>query len=141
MLNPEAEPVIGAKLIINGADRTVSRREELAACLGEVRDLPFAELWLSRPGGESLAALLSGERGWLMYLQYHGDAGFSSRDPAYVGPRDAVLEFRLSNGQRDEYPVAWTLPTTQVMRVVEYFFTTGERAPWIAWHDDRVPDP
>ena len=52
-----------------------------------------------------MVALINGEFGWLMYLRYDGDAGFSSRNPSYQGPSDAMIEYFLSNGQLDEYPV------------------------------------
>lgn len=41
-----------------------------------------------------------------MYLRYNGDAGFSSRNPSYAGQPDANQEYYLSNGQREEYPLA-----------------------------------
>lgn len=33
-----------------------------------------------------LIALVNGERSFLILFRYSGDAGFSSRDPAYTGP-------------------------------------------------------
>jgi hypothetical protein len=52
----------------------------------------------------SLSALINGDMGWLMYLRYEGDVGFSMRNPNYIGAMDEVEEYYLENGQRDEYP-------------------------------------
>ena len=41
-----------------------------------------------------------------MYLRNdEGDPGYSTRNPDYTGPEDAKIEYRLENGQVDEYPV------------------------------------
>jgi hypothetical protein len=43
-----------------------------------------------------------------------GDPGFSSRNLDYTGPADRVIEYRLDNGQVDEYPAFWALPVGEV---------------------------
>jgi hypothetical protein len=71
-------------------------------------------------GGPSLVALLNESIGWLMYLRHaDGDSGFCSRNPTFgdsdVSPDRAfvsrfegvlvpVIEYRLANGQVDQYP-------------------------------------
>ena len=70
----------------------------------------YKEIWATTKDGQSIAALINGNTGWLMYLRHHrGDAGFRSHNPDYAGPEDAVQDYILSNGQRDEYPLAWAL--------------------------------
>jgi hypothetical protein len=96
----------------------------------------FREIWEKKPDGRALCALLNGERGWLMYLQEPGDSGYSSRDPDYDGPAGAMMPFVLANGQRDEYPVGWTLPLSVVERALAHFKKTGKRAPFVRWHAD-----
>ena len=96
----------------------------------------FREVWLESPDGSSLCALINGELGWLMYLREPGDAGFSSRNPAYAGDPNAVVEYRLSNGQRDEYPRAWALPVSVVEDAMNYFRQNGAPPPFITWHND-----
>lgn len=95
----------------------------------------FQEIW---EGFEekSMVALINGDRGWLMYLEEPGDSGFSSRNPAYQGPADAMIEYYLSNGQRDEYPASWAYPIDELRRALEYFRREGQRAPFIEWHRD-----
>ena len=97
---------------------------------------PFQELWEETPQGQSLCALINGDVGWLMYLSENGGAGFSSRNPGYSGPEEALIEYILANGQRDEYPASWALPVATVMAALEYFRREGRPPPFIAWHND-----
>ena len=130
------------ELNINGVSRMVATPEELRGSLEQERAQRFLEVWLERDDGDgvdhgSMALLASGDRAWLMHLRHHdGDSGFSSRDPDYAGREDAVLPFMLSNGQEDEYPVAWTIARDEAYRALEHFMVTGERAPWVTWHED-----
>lgn len=96
----------------------------------------FREVWERKEDGRALCALLREDVGWLMYLREPGDSGFSSRNPEYRGPRDAMLEYVLANGQKDEYPASWALPVTVVERALEYFRETGGMAPFVKWHAD-----
>ncbi len=100
------------------------------------RAAAYREIWEAKPSGRRLCALIHGDRGWLMYLREPGDSGYSSRDPDYRGDPDATMDFVLSNGQRDVYPVAWTLPLEVVERALAYFRKTGKRAPFVTWHAD-----
>lgn len=95
----------------------------------------FREVWLESPDGKVLLALINGEVGWLMYLREPCDAGFSSRNPSYAGPEDEMVEYYLSNGQRDLYPRAWAYPTDIVERALDYF-RQHNAPPFIAWHND-----
>lgn len=96
----------------------------------------FLELWVETAGGAALCALLNGDSGWLMYLRENGDPGFSSRNLDYAGPVDRLIEYRLDNGQVDEYPASWALSVGDVEQAMQHFLRTGEPAPWIAWHND-----
>jgi|SRR5215467_10954765 len=68
-----------------------------------------------------------------MYLRHDdGDTGFRSHNPAFEGADPAsgrfafvsrfdgelvaVIEYRLSNGQEDQYPASWALPEQEIMR-------------------------
>jgi alpha-D-ribose 1-methylphosphonate 5-triphosphate synthase subunit PhnI len=82
-----------------------------------------------------LVALINGDLGWLMYLRYNGDVGFSTRNPDYAGPEDAVLEYYLSNRQRDAYPLSWAIPVSEIERALEYFITELKPPPWLHWHN------
>src|SRR5215510_5483221 len=97
---------------------------------------PFEEVWIESPDGQLLCALISGDRGWLMFLREEGDSGFSSRNPDYDGPSDAQIEYRLDNGQRDFYPASWALPIADVRRALDYFQREHHRPPFVVWHEE-----
>ena len=67
--------------------------------LALVRQQEFTEVWLDAgEEGPALAMLVNAEHAWLMYLRDHdGDHGFSSRNPYYAGPPDALMKFMLVN--------------------------------------------
>lgn len=83
-----------------------------------------------------MLALFNDNRGWMMYLRFEGDAGFSTRNPNYEGPSDAVLRFTLENGQVDQYPTSWTYPSEVVFRALEQFIRTAAPPTGIDWHND-----
>jgi len=122
---------------IDGRRFQVGSLAELQARWPSILSKELGSVWFNpEGGGPSLTILKRGEIGWLMYLRGPGDAGFSSRNPAYAGDPDARLEFQIENGQVDSYPIAWTYPIVDALRAAEHFFVTGERAPWIDWHED-----
>ena len=96
----------------------------------------FLELWIEAADGATLTALVNGDSGWLMYLRENGDPGFSSRNPAYAGPADGTIRYRLDNGQVDECPARRALPLGDVKSALRHFLLTGAAAPWIVWQND-----
>lgn len=96
----------------------------------------FREVWVESPDGKTMCALISGECGWLMYLREEGDAGFSSRNPDYHGPADAMIEYRLNNGQHDLYPASWAYPLGVIERALQFFSERKAPPPFILWHND-----
>jgi hypothetical protein len=96
----------------------------------------FDERWVTSADGQAMCALINGGIGWLMYLREEGDAGFSSRNPDYVGPPDAEIEYRLSNGQHDLYPACWALPIAQIEKALDYFRREQGPPSFISWHND-----
>jgi hypothetical protein len=130
-------------ITISGQKAPVSTAADLRPYWQTVRARPFSAVWLDAgEHGPSLALLVNGKHAWLMYLRDHeGDPGLSSRNPDYAGPPNALMEFVIDNGQRDEYPIAWTLPLEQTLAACEYFVVTqGGRSPNIVWHDDSTND-
>ena len=132
------------RLSVHGQRSVVTDLQDLHARLAAVRARQWTKLDLGldedNPGEGGvffgLIVLITGDRSFLTFFRYSGDAGFSSRDPAYTGPPTATLDFELSNGQVDQHPLAWTVTTEDALRVVEYAFLHRARAPWIAWHED-----
>jgi len=96
----------------------------------------YQERSLTAPNGSILHALINRQLGFLMYLREIGDAGFSSRNPDYDGPKDATMTFQLSNGQFDEFPAEWCYPLPVVERAIEHFLATGKPPTFIKWHND-----
>ena len=119
----------------DGPEKT-SVLDDLHACLLEARNSPYAEIWVDHGDYPSLCALVNGDRAWLMYLRYNGDAGFSSRNPGYEGPEKAVVDYYLSNGQRDEYPASWAYSTDEVFAALEWFAANKGSPPSITWFND-----
>lgn len=98
---------------------------------------PYKEIWVDTEDDEqSMTALINGSYGFLMYLPDDESAGFTSRNPEYSGSDDETMEFYLSNGQRDEYPLSWVLPIEQVEKAIDYFDKYHKIPPFITWHDD-----
>jgi hypothetical protein len=93
----------------------------------------YQEIWIETSDGPAMCALINNEVGWLMYLRHKGDSGFSSRNSKYQGSLDAVIEYVLSNGQKDAYPASWALPVGEVKRALEYFRQTSSPPPFVLW--------
>ncbi len=125
-------------LFINGYRTQIVTAEDIRCELKPFAREAFREIWINVESGPELCALFNGRVGWLMYARESGDAGFSSRDPKYHGEMDAMLEYQLSNGQRDTYPASWALPEDQVISALEYFVESQQKAPFIQWHDDST---
>ena len=126
------------ELKINKLLYEVSEPGELQLCLEQVQRSQFSEVWMQHTGSwPAICALVNGDAAWLMFLRFESDAGFSTRNPDYAGPPKAVIEYYLSNGQRDEYPASWNITTSEALRALEYFLKEGAMAPWLRWHEER----
>jgi hypothetical protein len=132
------------QFILDNRAVPITTVEELRQQLERVRRQQFSEVWVDAgEEGPALAMVVNGVHAWLMYLRdHHGDPGFSSPNPYDTGPAEATTEFLLSNGQMDEYPVAWTLPLEEACAACEYFvLSQGGQSPAIIWHDDSSSEP
>lgn len=102
----------------------------------------YKEIWIYSEETEederAMMALINEDWGWLMYLCEEGDTGFSSRNPDYAGTDDdgKMMDFMLSNGQFDHYPLSYVLPVEQVMKALDYFEKHHKLPEFIMWHDD-----
>jgi hypothetical protein len=96
----------------------------------------FLELWVELDDGQLIAALVNRDRGWLMHLRYAGDSGFSSRNPDYRGDPNELIDYKLSNGQLDQYPASWAYPVADLKRALRFFIETRRPPDWIEWHED-----
>ncbi len=118
-------------ILFNGHAEEVASPEALGEALQRFDRAAEFELWASVPAGPSLCMLRHGEHAWLMYLRQEGDSGFTSLGEA---ERPSTQAYILSNGQKDEYPLAWCIPLEQCYRAIAYFHANGgEQPPWIRW--------
>jgi hypothetical protein len=88
---------------VDGRNVPIRSLAHLRSVLADGAEHSYREVQLTSPAGPCLFMLHSHDRALLMFLRENGDTGFTSRaDGPVAGP--AHREFRLSNGQRDEYP-------------------------------------
>lgn len=95
-----------------------------------------AEIWIDYGPFPALCALVNGHRAWMMYLRYAGDAGFSSRNPAYRGDPAATIHYQLANGQVDPYPASWSYPLPDVIGVLLHFARYRRVPEIVVWAND-----
>ena len=125
------------QLTFNDLPQAVASVEALGLALDRFDAAPRFELWISVPSGPSMCMLRNGDRAWLMYLRENGDSGFVSLgDPK----RNGVEHYTLSNGQVDEYPLAWCIDLEQCYKAIAYFFVNeGARPDWLTWKGSDAP--
>lgn len=97
----------------------------------------YKEIWIDGDENWSLMALINGDWGWLMYLNEDTQDCFSSRNPDYTGSEDATMEFYLSNGQLDHYPLSYVIPIEQITKALHYFEKYHKIPEFITWYDDN----
>jgi len=142
------------ELSVNGHSSRIASVAEFRRALIPFAFHEFREICINiDDGGSALVALLNRSTGWLMHLRHYGDVGFSSRNPAFDASAAArsnpasisrwggalvpMIEYRMSNGQLDQYPASWALSEKEVTCALEYFVEhQGARAPFVVWHDD-----
>src|SRR5687768_2370545 len=95
------------KVTVNGETVAVDSVDELRRHFDRMCETQFSEVWIMFGRGPCLCALANGDNAWLMYQREAGESGLRSYNPAYAGSDDDLMEFRLGNGQRDEYPARW----------------------------------
>ena len=70
----------------------------------------------------------------MCYTRNIDEACFSTRSDHEAA--EGEMEFYLSNGQRDEYPRAYTIPAAKAVEVFDYFLERTELPPSVKWHKD-----
>src|SRR6266851_5614528 len=106
-INPEAW-----RLLIDGAEETVSDVRQLHRRIAAALRKQFAEVQLVR--GErpehNLFALFNDDHAVMSYTHNIDEASYSAKSDDGSGTEEEAMEFYLSNGQCDEYPLAETIP-------------------------------
>ena len=132
--------MVTTRVLIDGRDRRIDDPEDVARLLNGRRPVETAEVLFERDDGALLIVMLSGPRAMVLYQRQIGDpddVGQSARDPLVANDADTLVEVRLSNGQVDRHPLSETVPRQDAVRAAEHFVSTGQRAPWLSWHDDN----
>ncbi|THH36209.1 hypothetical protein E4Z66_14280 [Aliishimia ponticola] len=124
------------QVTINGEPHSLTGVKEAERLLAQIEQTDDLEIWASEGDGSSLCALFNRHRGWLMFLRFEGDAGFSSRNPLKEESEGPEEIFVLSNGQVDSYPSSWTMERKIVFDAFLEFVTSGRRPANVDWHDD-----
>jgi hypothetical protein len=120
-------------ITFNDQTQSIASVEEFSGLLDQFKNTNQFELWLSIENGPSICMLRSGENAWLMYLQFSGDSGFVSQAKE---SKPGSASYVLSNGQVDEYPLAWCIYVEQCYKVLAYFFVNeGAKPDWVSWHE------
>jgi len=118
----------------NGESQLVTSTDHMSRLLSQYNKTPEFELWATSSNGPSLCMLRNGGHAWLMYLRQAGDSGFSSRSGTDC---ETTVEYRLANGQCDEYPLAWCIDVRQCYEAFAFFFeNAGARPESILWKED-----
>jgi len=130
------EVSIGMQVTINGEPHSLTGVKQAERLLAQIVQTDDLEIWASKGDGLSLYALFNRHRGWLMFLRFEGDAGYSSRNTLKAESEGSEEIFVLSNGQADSYPRSWTMERKIVFDACLEFVASGQRPANVDWHDD-----
>jgi hypothetical protein len=125
------------QVTINSQKKEVLNAEEFLDLLRSTNHMPFRELSLSHKGDKaSMTVLMNGLEGFLLYMASDDDAGFTSRNPIKNSPTNSK-QFRLTNGQMDQYPDDWVVAQHAIEEACVFFCNSKAMLPTMMWHDDR----
>ena len=119
------------KASINQKEQKVVSIRDLSDFLDEIDQQGFVEAWLYFDTGSSICLLKNREKVFLMYLKDIEDEGTTSiGDEGLSG----LSDFRLSNGQIDQYPNAWCIDSEYALKGLAYFHQNeGIKSEYIQW--------
>lgn len=121
------------KVTFNGIAQLYEGLEDFASALGRFDLERQFELWISAPTGQSISMLRNGDNAWLMYLCFDGDSGSVTQGTRHD---NGTCEYKLSNGQVDEYPFSWCIQIEQCYKAIAHFYlNNGARYNLVTWQD------
>src|SRR3990167_3707911 len=119
------------RIIFNGSELEATTIEKFGEYLNRFDEQECFELWVYAGNDASLCMLRNGKYAFLMCIRFCGDSGMVSCGDQKL---DGTVEYLLSNGQVDEYPISWCIDVDQCYKVLAYFFVNDGVFPdWVAW--------
>ena len=116
-----------------GEGETASEVTRLERELSALPSDAIAEIWVDHDRFPALCVLVNGENTFLTFFRYDGDAGFYSLNPEHTGQGDVMIEYELSNGQVDKYPLSSSYPASKVKEALIHFARTKRVPSWLEW--------
>ena len=121
-------------LIINDLEYELQNEAHLNQLIFEALQNEFNEFWIYGHDESKLNILTNSERAFMMYLQSDEDSGFSSRTTT-IEPVE-TCDFLLANGQKDSFPMDWTVDKSFVYISLLEYYLTGNKLKEINWYID-----
>jgi len=126
-------PVGSMEIIIDNSIINLQSEELLQKILSTTDLADLHEILISGHADSSMTVLTSENGALLMFLREKGNSGFTSR--SRTNEKKDLVDFKLSNGQLDEYPTNWLVGHEEARRaIVEY--KTGQRLDTINWMEE-----
>jgi len=123
------------RLKIDNQDFTAKNLTELESYLAAYNHHQYAEIWLDYEGKISISLLKNDNWAWLCFFEDNVSRSFHSENPENQKNIE-TLDFVLSNGQSDLYPLAFCYPTPIAYEALHYFFKHQEKADFIQLIED-----
>ena len=97
---------------------------------------PYLEIWLNKSEGKALSALINRDFAFLILMTPDCPEGWHSVSdvPGETSPQ--MLNFRLGNGQLDQFPKNWCVQRDSVKAVFEEYWQSERRPISIKWKYD-----
>ncbi len=117
--------------IIEGIKIELNSRNQLIATIDNMIHMDYNEIWIKGKGESSLCTMTNPSHAFFMYLRFDGDSGFRSNNS--TADKNQTQDFRLSNGQIDQYPETWLTERARVREVILKYYDTGEMDTSLDW--------
>jgi len=119
------------KFLVNNSVILVKSEMDLIGELEKLRNDQFCEIWISGFGDSSLTVLMNQDKAFVMYLRNEDDGGFNSLNSEIE--TDEMMDFLLSNGQMDEYPLNFLVDKEFAEKALLEYYKSGEMWNGIKW--------
>ena len=88
--------------------------------------------WVS----EGLSAFFNANRAWVIWNNEDGEWLYPVNF-RYKALEPIEEECYIENGQLDEYSIQWSHSHDFALKLLNHYFKTGERAPWVNWTSEE----